>query len=108
MNKNIKIRYGENNFLSISPNEESNILKEKVKQFILLIEDLKNIKTISIINDKDLERFNQDSIQDVLPYTHGRLHKCVEGILIEIQGPPLTIQGGNYQNGLILKDIPQD
>lgn len=108
MNKNIKIEYGENSFLSISPNEESNVLKEKIKQFILLVENLNIVKTLSIIDDKHLEKINQQSHQDVLPYNYGRLRKFSEGNLIGIQGSPLQMQVGTYLQGLQLKDIPQD
>lgn len=107
-NKNIKIEYGENSFLTISPNEENSILKEKVKQFILLVENLNIMKTLSIIDDKYLEKINLQSAQDAPPYNCGRKCMYSGGILIEIQGPPLQIQAGNYHSGLQLKDIPQD
>ena len=108
MNKNIKIEYGTNSFLTFSPNDKSNILKEKVKQFILLVEDLNIVKSLSIIDDTHLKKLNQQSHQDAPPYNYGKKHMSSEGSLIEIQGSPLQMQVGNYLQGLQLKDIPQD
>lgn len=108
MNKIIKVEYGLNSFLSICPNEEYNILKEKVKQFILLIENLDILKTVSIIDDKHLEKLNQISHQDVQPYSYGRKRISDEGTLIEIQGSPLKMMVGNGSQGLQVKDISQD
>ena len=55
LDKNIKIEYEGNKILSISPNEDCQILNKKFQMLINLIEDTTTIKSISIINDKTLK-----------------------------------------------------
>lgn len=109
LDKNIKIEYEGNKILSISPNEDCQILNKKLQMLINLIEDTTTIKSISIINDKTLKNIiskDSQNSQDSLPYSYDKLHTCVEGIPIEIQGSPLQIVGGNYHQGLKVRSIP--